>query len=75
MNDSKITNFSVSARAKGYGSTFRKVMKKYVRHNEGLTEDALIKVKDLIGIRVLVEEVETCYLVLGLIQKEWNRLD
>jgi len=62
LKEAGITS-SVQGRPKHYYGIFRKMIDQNISFNE---------VYDLIGVRVLTEEVKDCYAVLGLIHSLWK---
>ncbi|MCA9379447.1 bifunctional (p)ppGpp synthetase/guanosine-3',5'-bis(diphosphate) 3'-pyrophosphohydrolase, partial [Candidatus Dojkabacteria bacterium] len=64
----------ISSRTKNVYSTYRKLKRKCLQPGEQITEEHLAKIKDLLGIRVIVETVEQCYVLLGLIHENWKHL-
>lgn len=56
----------VEGRIKGYYSTFKKIQKRDF--------SSINKVLDLFALRVIVENQEDCYRVLGLIHNKWQLL-
>ncbi len=63
---------SISYRTKNYSSTYNKIKKKYMNEGETLNETHIKKLKDLLGIRVILNTEAECYLVLGLIHGKWD---
>lgn len=59
----KIGFFDIHARAKHYYSLYKKLLK---------YEMDIEKVFDLIAIRIIVENIESCYAALGIIHKLWK---
>lgn len=60
----KIGFLDINYRVKSYWSTYQKLTKKYDMDFE--------KVHDLVAIRVIVKDVETCYKVLGIVHKYYK---
>lgn len=60
-----IKAFQIQARAKHYFSLYRKLL----RHNMDLD-----KIYDLVALRIIVPDIETCYKALGAIHKHWRPL-
>lgn len=54
---------------KGRPKSFYSIYKKTIQRDKNLTE-----IHDLVGLRVLVEEVRDCYATLGVIHKTWKPL-
>ncbi len=63
--DSKLINFSTSYRVKGLYSLYHKLKRK---------EWEITSVYDLLAMRIVVENVEDCYRVLGIIHELWRPL-
>lgn len=63
---------NISSRTKNVYSAYRKIKQKYMQPGEQLTEKHLHKIKDLLGIRVIVNTIEECYVLLGLIHENWE---
>lgn len=62
----------VSSRTKNIYSTYRKIKRKYLQADEQLSVHHLSQIKDLLGIRVILDTVEECYVLLGLIHEHWE---
>jgi len=68
-----IKNFKIHSRKKSVYSAYNKLKRKYL--SQGLTlDDAIKKLMDIYASRILVENVEQCYLVLGLIHETYDVL-
>lgn len=65
LADASIKDFSTSYRVKGLYSLFRKLMRK---------DWDIDRVYDLLALRVVLENVEDCYKVLGVIHDMWRPL-
>jgi GTP pyrophosphokinase len=63
--DAKLINFSTSYRVKGLYSLYHKLKRK---------EWEITSVYDLLAMRIVVESVEDCYRVLGIIHELWRPL-
>ena len=63
LKKEKIKNYQIDCRAKGYYSLYKKLAK---------YDNTLEKVYDLAALRIIVDDVETCYKVLGIIHKIWH---
>jgi len=63
LREHNITNFEIQYRFKHLYSIFEKTLRKNLK---------LSDIYDVYGVRVLVEEVHQCYLVLGLIHSLWH---
>ncbi len=63
--ESKITKFRTDSRVKGLYSLYRKLNRK---------EGDIEKIYDIAALRIIVEDVATCYRVLGLVNNLWQPL-
>lgn len=63
LKKEKIQNFQIDCRAKGYFSLYKKLTK---------YDNTLEKVYDLAALRIIVDDVEDCYKVLGMIHRLWH---
>mgnify|MGYP001580135573 FL=1 len=63
LRENSVNPISVDARAKRYASLYKKLM----RYDMDLE-----KIHDLVAIRIMVNTVEECYTVLGIIHKIWQ---
>lgn len=66
-----IAKSEIKARRKGVYSAFKKIKYKYMAKGDDF-ETALSKLKDIYAARILVENVEQCYMVLGLLQSKYE---
>lgn len=58
-------DYEIQGRTKNFYSVFRKMKYKHKRINE---------IFDLTAVRVIVDTIKDCYLVLGIIHSKWNAL-
>ena len=65
LRKEKIKLLEISSRAKSYWSLYQKLLKYEMNFD---------RIHDLIALRVVVEDVKTCYEVLGIIHKFWKPL-
>ena len=65
LTKEKIPFLDIHARAKHYYSLYKKLLK----HDMDL-----LKVTDLVALRVIVQSIEDCYATLGVIHKLWRPL-
>ena len=65
LEKESISALDIHSRAKHYWSLYQKLLK---------CEMNLDKIHDLVALRVIVEDVKTCYKVLGVIHKVWRPL-
>ncbi len=63
--NTRIQNFQVYGRVKRLYSLYKKMLK---------YDGDIEKIYDLIAVRVIVEDVEDCYAVLGLMHQRWRPL-
>lgn len=68
----KITEHSISFRTKGILSTYNKIKRKYLKENEILHKEHILRVKDILGLRIIVDSLDNCYAILGIIHSRWN---
>lgn len=69
-----IQNFEIYARKKGIYSAFKKIKGKYLKPGQKLNLEAVDKLKDLFASRIIVDTVEQCYIVLGLLNSVFETL-
>jgi GTP pyrophosphokinase len=69
-----ISNLQINSRRKGKYSIYRKIKKKYMDKYGGLNHESFSRVLDIFASRVLVNSVEECYMVLGLIQSNFEMI-
>jgi GTP pyrophosphokinase len=65
LKKSGVKPSEISSRAKSYWSLYQKLLKHEMNFD---------RIHDLIALRVVVEDVKTCYEVLGIIHKFWKPL-
>lgn len=65
LEEAHIKPIAIDSRAKRYYSLYRKLMR---------NDMDLDKIYDLVAVRVIVNTVEECYGVLGVIHKHWSPL-
>ncbi|MBI3459229.1 bifunctional (p)ppGpp synthetase/guanosine-3',5'-bis(diphosphate) 3'-pyrophosphohydrolase [Candidatus Azambacteria bacterium] len=65
LNKAGIKNYKLDFRAKGYYSSYKKLLKCSMNFEE---------IYDLAAFRIIVEDVSQCYQILGLIHKLWKPL-
>ncbi len=63
LKETSIADFQVHGRVKRLYSLFKK-LKKY--------QGDLSKIYDLIAVRIIVADVEECYIILGLLHQHWR---
>ncbi len=71
-----IINYDLHSREKGSYSAYKKLKNKYKYLEKGISiTEAINKyLKDIYAARIIVEDVEKCYIVLGLIQTNFDTL-
>ncbi len=68
-----LTNFELYARQKGIYSAYEKLKRKYMK--DGLPFEKAIKMLlDIYAARVIVDTVEQCYMVLGLVNANYETI-
>lgn len=71
-----LTNYKVEhtfySRKKGAYSAYKKIKNKYVDRFGGFNDKSFSKLMDVYAARVIVNTVEECYMVLGLIQSNYE---
>lgn len=72
LGEYNVTPVSISSRAKNIYSIYNKVKRKYLGEDPEITEEHLAKVKDLLGVRLILSSIEECYLTLGLLHGNWD---
>jgi len=65
LKEAHIEPITIDSRAKRYYSLYRKLMR---------NDMDLDKIYDLVAVRVIVNTIEECYGVLGIIHKHWSPL-
>jgi guanosine-3',5'-bis(diphosphate) 3'-pyrophosphohydrolase len=74
LHSYNINNFKIQARRKGIYSAFKKVKGKYLKPGEKLTVESINHLKDVFASRIIVDTVEQCYIVLGLLNSVFDTL-
>lgn len=69
LSEKKIKYIDIFGRSKGRWSTWNKI-KKYIKSGKIIYKDATV-ILDRIGITILLKDVPSCYLVLGIIHSLW----
>lgn len=64
----------IEGRKKSIYSSYRKIKSKYLKEGEVLTKESFNKLKDIFAVRVILNSVEECYMVLGLVHSQWEHL-
>jgi GTP pyrophosphokinase len=65
LSSAGIPHFEVTGRVKHIYSIYRKMMRKHID---------LEKIYDMSAIRVMVDNIETCYTVLSILQHQWQHV-
>lgn len=68
----ELANFDISYRAKNTFSAYNKVKKKFLVKGNEITQNDVEKLRDLFGIRVILEDVSHCYMLLGVLHQEFE---
>lgn len=68
----KVSYLAIEGRKKGVYSTYKKIKKKFLNPGEKIDEKSFSKLKDVFAARIILNNVEDCYLVLGLINSKWE---
>lgn len=68
-----VNECEISFRTKNLYSIYRKIKRKYLSDSEPEVKvEHLEKIKDVVGMRLVVDNIESCYLALGLIHGSWQ---
>lgn len=63
---------NISSRRKGIYSAYRKAKRKRDDLERQLTVDDISKLRDIHAARIILNSIEDCYLVLGLVHSNWE---
>ena len=76
LSEYKVKPKSIESRKKGLYSAYKKLKNKYKYQEKGLNivDVAKQNLKDIYAARIIVDTVEECYVVLGLIQANFETL-
>lgn len=76
LSEYKIQNYEMHTREKGVYSAYKKLKAKYKIEEKGASISKAIEenLKDIYAARIIVNTVEQCYIVLGLIQSNFETL-
>ena len=76
LREYKIDNYEMISRQKGIYSAYKKLKTKYNYVKKNLTIQKAIEnyLKDIYAARIIVDSVENCYIVLGLVQSNFEHL-
>lgn len=66
-----IQPLELQGRRKGMWSTYKKLKKRYLKPGEELNEETFSMIKDLFAARVILNNIEECYTVLGLMHSNF----
>lgn len=73
LKEFNITNFQVSSRIKSVYSIYKKLKNRYnFKTEEGNLDESFLRLKDIFAARILVEDIKTCYAILGLLQSNFE---
>lgn len=74
-----INPITIQTRIKGLYSAYKKVKSKYTEENKIVSLEGFRKLGDILAARIIVNTIEECYIVLGIIHSKWyfypNRFD
>lgn len=71
----KVANSEFQIRRKGVYSAYKKLKRKYLKPGESeITSDSFDKLMDIFASRIFVDTVEDCYVVLSIIQSNFETL-
>lgn len=65
----------ISSREKGVYSSFKKIKRKYSKADGSIDEHSLAELKDVYAFRIITENLEDCYLVLGMLHANYTYSD
>lgn len=66
-----IQPLELQGRKKGMWSTYKKLKNRYLKQGEEVNEETFSRLKDLFAARVILNSIEECYTVLGLIHSNF----
>jgi guanosine-3',5'-bis(diphosphate) 3'-pyrophosphohydrolase len=72
LSEYKIKFFDMQIRKKGIYSIYKKLKAKHLQPDEPINAEVFGKLKDIYASRVILNNVEECYLVLGLVHSKWE---
>lgn len=67
-----IRKFDVQGRKKGIYSSYVKCRRKHLKKDEPLKVEAFQNLNDVFAFRIILQDVEQCYMTLGLIHSNWE---
>ncbi len=76
LSEYNINKYEIYSREKGTFSAYKKLKNKYKYIEKGESVSDAIKnhLKDIYAARIIVNDIESCYIVLGLIQANFDTL-
>lgn len=72
LNKAGINYIRLQTRVKSVYSAFKKVKRKYTKPTEKVSLEGFLQLRDLFAARVILNNIEECYMVLGLVHGEWS---
>lgn len=72
LSENNVRVQASSFRTKNLYSAYKKILRKYLLPGEELQEKHMQKLKDILGIRLLIEGTDQCYLTLGLLHDRFE---
>jgi len=73
LKNANVSYLNLYTRIKGIYSAYKKVKMKYTPQGEKVSEAEFFKLRDLFAARVILNTVEECYIVLGIVHKHWDQ--
>lgn len=70
----KIKSYPIQVRKKSIYSAYLKIKRKYLGFSKHINSEHVKKLYDIYAARVIVETIEECYMVLGLVQSKYGIL-
>ena len=68
----KVQFLDIQSRRKGVYSTYRKLKSRYLEPGQQINDKNFNKMKDIFAARIILENIEQCYMVLGLVHSKWE---
>lgn len=72
LDSYNLNYINISSRRKGIYSTYKKAKRKYGTPGKKITVEDVMKLRDIHAARIILDSVEDCYLVLGLVHSKWE---
>lgn len=67
-----IQYIKLQTRVKGLYSAYQKVKRKYTNYGSKVNLEGFKQLRDLFAARVILNTIEECYMVLGLVHSQWE---